>query len=765
MPTDANFRFSTYLTLALCCVALGYAEYAIVPEAAAFAALAVVALGVLYFLESRVTFLSVPAANRLGGAMALVYLIWAAYRVKHELSAPEFSNMGWQTFIVALCGPLVMVAIVGKVARGDKHAGDYWTLHGVALAGLGLAAAFAEEPICFVLIGLYFAAAVWSLTLLHLGRASGAVPPVPGGRQPATKTIPVAADPTGPRADLLPAVAWAALALAAAAPLYLLTPRSDAPKAALGQPRVEIGYSADQMVNLNQSGSLQPNPEPAFEVRASHSDGGAKTDLNLNQRWRGTALRHYSRGEWRGTELGLPPVSYARGKWEPGAAQLLARDVGPWSPPDLGAGQFALSFDVPARLPPAPLADPVLWLPNEPPPVATTTDGGPRPWYPMPDGSFLDTVLQRGKPRRYVQAYWRAEPPDVSPPFRFADENFAAALASLVERPPPLVKEYADGVVDRLIAAGRLPQDCREEVTLLPKSEYHERVAREVSAYLAASPDFRYTTELRRGDRSLDPVEDFLTVTKSGHCERFAAALALMLRSQGIPAVYVLGFKGCEQAEPGRYVVRQEFAHTWVEALVPVPGEPAVPGQPLSRVYHWVTLDPTPGALEEDAADKPWWGRANHWLQAQFQEYVQNYTPEQRRKALASLVARVARWQTLAAGAAAILLAVAVRYALRRRGRTPAAPPTAPEGARFLAELLAALAAHGIAPAPGNTPREFAVAASEAIRGRGRHEVADVPPAWVEAYYQERFGGVPPPAARLAELKARLDALRRALAK
>src|SRR5215204_3076310 len=114
MPTDASFRFSTYLALALACVALGYAEFEMLPEVAAFGVLAVIGLGVLYFLESRVAFLSIPAANRLGMVIGLVYLMWAAYRIKREIDTSEFAAMGWHTFIMALCGPLVMLVLVAK---------------------------------------------------------------------------------------------------------------------------------------------------------------------------------------------------------------------------------------------------------------------------------------------------------------------------------------------------------------------------------------------------------------------------------------------------------------------------------------------------------------------------------------------------------------------------------------------------------------------------------------------------------------------------
>ena len=42
MPTDASFRFSTYLTLALTCLVIGYAEHELLPEVPVFAVIAVI---------------------------------------------------------------------------------------------------------------------------------------------------------------------------------------------------------------------------------------------------------------------------------------------------------------------------------------------------------------------------------------------------------------------------------------------------------------------------------------------------------------------------------------------------------------------------------------------------------------------------------------------------------------------------------------------------------------------------------------------------
>jgi protein-glutamine gamma-glutamyltransferase len=756
MPTDASFRFSTYLTFALTCAALGYAEVDVLPEVAVFALLAIIGLGVLYFLESRVALLSIPDANRLGVCIVLGYALWVGYRVKHEFDTNELANMGWHLLIVAMCGPLVMVLLVAKGARRGKHAGDYWTLHGIALAGLGLAAAFAESPICFGLVGAYLIAAVWSLSLLYLGRARGAIPPVPGGKQPATKALTVAADPTGHRSDLRPAVVWAVVATALAVPLYLLTPRSSAARADFGKPRVEIGFAADQMVDLNRTGPLKVNTETAFEVTARQKDGSPKTDLNPTQLWRGRTLRNYANGEWKHSDETLPEIA------------PLASHPTVWTPPELGPDQFTLSFEVPARLRAAFVADPVIWAGGQPSPLAAVHEDAEHGWLPIGDGSFFWDPSKRpprSSPRKYTQIYRSVPDPDVGPAFRFVDRQFDSRLASTRANPVVRVKDYADGVIRELIRTGELPADCRDTVTLLPRYEYQDLVARRFAAYLATTPTLTYTTDLKRSNTHVDPIEDFLFHSKSGHCERFATALVLMLRSQNIPAVFVLGFKGHETDGDGHYLVRQEHAHAWVSALVAKP-DTAADVDPLTRLYYWRCLDPTPGAAQNDApGERAWWDNANTWVESQFQEYVTNYTPEQRQKSLTEVGSHLVRVETLLGAAALVGVLFAARSVRRRmaaRRETPT--PVESESGRWFGELVALLTAHGIMRAPGDTPLEFAARATTALRHWTRcAPLADVPMAWAEAYYQHRYGGVPPSDARLAELEAGLRALREAL--
>ncbi len=77
------------------------------------------------------------------------------------------------------------------------------------------------------------------------------------------------------------------------------------------------------------------------------------------------------------------------------------------------------------------------------------------------------------------------------------------------------------------------------------------------------------------------PLNSFLFNVKEGYCEQFATAMAILLRSVGVPARLVTGFLEGEWNRYGGYfLVRQRDAHSWVEAFLPGKG--------------WVTFDPTP---------------------------------------------------------------------------------------------------------------------------------------------------------------------------
>jgi hypothetical protein len=128
----------------------------------------------------------------------------------------------------------------------------------------------------------------------------------------------------------------------------------------------------------------------------------------------------------------------------------------------------------------------------------------------------------------------------------------------------------------------------------------HYEIARFFERQLSSSGQFQYSLQGQERDPSIDAIEDFVSNNPRGHCEYFATALALMLRSQNIPTRVVLGYH-CDEwhADQKYYQVRQLHAHAWVEAfLAPeqVPETLRESDPKRWRYGGWLRLDPTPAA-------------------------------------------------------------------------------------------------------------------------------------------------------------------------
>jgi transglutaminase-like putative cysteine protease len=78
----------------------------------------------------------------------------------------------------------------------------------------------------------------------------------------------------------------------------------------------------------------------------------------------------------------------------------------------------------------------------------------------------------------------------------------------------------------------------------------------------------------------LPPLVGFVVETRTGYCQHFAGAMALMLRLLGIPSRVAAGFVPGHYRD-GTWNVTDHDAHTWVEAWFPR--------------YGWLAFDPTPG--------------------------------------------------------------------------------------------------------------------------------------------------------------------------
>ncbi len=758
MSIPSSFRLSTFLTLAFAVGSLGYAETSLFPEVGVFAGVVLLCLAAIYWYDERAERVTLADANKLGAGIALVSTGWVAYRLLREIRLGEFSDMGWQALGMALFGVVLMLLIPAKLLRSEKHSGDWWTMHAMGLASVALAAAMASDAAVVLLITGFTICGVWSLAEFARERSAGGIPPIPAKGELLPMASPIEVQQHVHGLNVRRCLLWIGLAAALAVPLYMTTPRSASGRFEFGKPRVEIGYASDQMINLKRTGSLEENPEPAFEVLAQLPDGTPKTDLSPNQRWRGTTLNRYDSGSWSPERYRLPAAN----------GVVAPRPTEQWEPPDLGPTTYRLTFKILTQDGSQFLADPVMWAAGQPSPAATLCSFGPLGWASAGDGSgtFIRARCGRvgsaGAPAPYVQFTRTPAEPDLGPGFELG-QNSDAYLLPIVANYPPQAKEFADELLARLIREGKLPTEAdgrngRGRVRLQPPPKHHEAIARAFSNYLAESPEFTYTSDLKRNHPNADPIEEFLFDLKSGHCERFAAALAMLLRSQGIPTVLVLGFRGCESKGNGNYVVRQSDAHSWVEALIsrPQTGDDA---RGDGRTWHWLSLDPTPTRLSEDERQDDAgnaFGRVLGKVKDAFEKYVLNYTPARREKVIGAIVGLGRSRMTWLVILAGLGIFGIVTFQRSRREATVLES----EPGRWYAQLLDVLAAHGFRPQSGDTPREFATAVSGELAQRSAtSELAEVPIEWAEAYYQARFGDAPLSTERRAELEARLDAL------
>lgn len=97
--------------------------------------------------------------------------------------------------------------------------------------------------------------------------------------------------------------------------------------------------------------------------------------------------------------------------------------------------------------------------------------------------------------------------------------------------------------------------------------------------------DFSYSLNLLDKEEYATPLGNFLLQRKSGFCEYYATATALLLRLYGIPSRYVVGYAIIEKSWLERkYVVRERHGHAWAEAFVD---------------NRWVIVDTTPANWAE----------------------------------------------------------------------------------------------------------------------------------------------------------------------
>ncbi len=227
-----------------------------------------------------------------------------------------------------------------------------------------------------------------------------------------------------------------------------------------------------------------------------------------------------------------------------------------------------------------------------------------------------------------------------------------------------------------------------------------------IEAYLANG--FTYTEAPPDTASTLD---GFLFEAKSGYCQQYSGAMALLLRMGGVPARVATGFtSGSYDRKAKEYVVRDLDAHSWVEVWFPG--------------YGWVTFDPTP-------SDAPPRSQSSDRGTAAIGD-----APDLSGGAIDPRTGLAAEegtdWRPIAGLAALALLVLGGGFlAYRRRGRRPGP----------LLELERALQRTRRAPAPGATLQVLETSLSRSPEAVG----------YVRALRDQRYtaaGGRPTPAQR-----------------
>ena len=242
-----------------------------------------------------------------------------------------------------------------------------------------------------------------------------------------------------------------------------------------------------------------------------------------------------------------------------------------------------------------------------------------------------------------------------------------------------------------------------------------------------------------------------------------AAALTLLLRSLGIPAQFVTGYKGHDFDEDGQPVIRRRHAHAWVEVLVSRPAPPDFPFQKETppeqrgRIWHWYALDPTPGG---NASAAP---TAKNWFQLGFgaiSNFITGYDKTKQAQTLEQLRAAGLRFGPILVGL--VVAGIVARWLWRRWKRERLAKAVR-RGPDWYSRYLAALARFGMRPEVSQTPREFAEAVGERLQSFGR-AVFEVPAFVASKLYRARYAGAPIEPAEEALIESALVRLEQALA-
>jgi transglutaminase-like putative cysteine protease len=643
--------------------------------------------------------------------------------------------------IVAMAHLLILLQVIKLLAVKKNR--DYLQMFLISLIQLAVAAVLTIDIFFFIPFIAYLVFATWTLILFHLKREYERSLRLAGeGELPETVKVERTRGVITP-SFFIGSTSICFVTLLLTSVFFAIMPRLSASLLpyALRPMRVS-GFS--ESIDLGISGEITPGETEVMKVELLNVEGPS-VDLAC---WRGVALSHYDGVKWR--------------KFSPEEVDAITlADI-----PAMTAGRTSYTmtlqggkrvFDLmPFKETPQNTLVQRIWQS----PLDTKVLFGMHPIYRIefrsqeaPNtievdalGSVYNKVSQYGIIGYDVYSL-NLDPE--SPELETAVTYPVVDEIDYMQLPTPgrgfqynELKEFAEGIISKANA----------------KTPYEK--VRAIESHLFNN--YSYTRNITRTP-DVEPVYDFLFNQKSGHCELFASAMAVLLRTVGIPARVVNGYRGGQWVPYGSfYIVRQKDAHCWVEVFFDRDRDP------LNRnEIGWVRFDPTPPAILEGGGFFAPVTNFISYLRLKWIDYVIAYSAVEQRKIALELrdtsmqmrgwVSRVfkslkdffsgssedTRGRVLkvllyaippAVGLIALIVLLRGRKK-RRRARKKLSSPSE-VSVRFYRDLLKALEHAGLRRGYSQTPSEFArVVASTTSSIAG--------PTWAvtEKFLEVRFGG------------------------
>src|SRR5262245_40515430 len=527
-------NFATYFR-AFSYAMIGVAMLALVLAGGLSYTLAVIFLGVMIVSwKCENTKWQLPERIGLGIVLLSIPLFYLDWQYQKAIGEP-IERLG----VNALAHLIVFLSAV-KLLQVKKDR-DWVFLYLISFFEVLLAAGLSLSPVFLGTLSLYLLCGLSAIIAFEIQKARRAVTMtetrllVP----PDSRVFKKSGRRSGLNAEAtrLPLVALSLLVLifVLALPLFLVAPRAGASVLTRNGPGLShfIGFSEN--VTLGEIGDLKQDNAVVMRVRLEDADAGP------GLRWRGVALDEFTGRGWKKSiEARRSDQKISeRGFFQLGTTEAIHR---------LTTQTFFLE----------PIESSVLFAATR-----ALAIQGDLPFVRVDAEGSVQSRRHEFE-RLIYKALSDTNDPDVET-LRSDLRPYSAAYQRYLQLP--------DNIDPRVVA-------LTGSVLVNARARNRYDAAKAIESHL--QKEYGYSLQMRAGGP--DPLADFLFNVKTGHCEYFSTAMAVMLRSYGVATRVVNGFLPGEYNEAaGAFTVRQSDAHSWVEVYFPE-----------SRA--WVTFDPTPAA-------------------------------------------------------------------------------------------------------------------------------------------------------------------------